>query len=111
MTDKQKPVIQTRDRNLSASVFCREVDLKGDGVLVPMYSICIQRSYKRKDSQEWQRENINLNLDDCLRMGELVRSVYHKTLAYASANRPASQQQDYPAQAVEAQGFDDEIPF
>lgn len=112
MTDKQRPVVQARDRNLSASVFSREVDFKGDGTMQTVYSICIQRSYKRKDSQEWQREQINLNIDDCLRLGELARAVYHKTLAYAAKNRPATQNPaDYPSQPVDAAGFDDEIPF
>ncbi len=103
-----QPVVQTRDRNLSASVFVREVDLKGDGNLVPMYSICVQRSYKRKGETEYQRETINLNLDDCLRFAEMLRTIYHKTLAHAAANKPAKQ--DYPAQAVDASGFD-ETPF
>lgn len=112
MTDKQRPVVQARDRNLSASVFSREVDLKGDGVMRTVYSISIQRSYKRKDSQEWQRETINLNIDDCLRFAELARSIYHKTLAYAAQNKPTTQNPaDYPSQAVDADGFDDEVPF
>lgn len=103
-----QPVVQTRDRNLSASVFSREVDLKGDGKLVPMYSIAVQRSYKRKGEDQFQRETINLNLDDCLRFAELLRTIYLKTLSYAAAHKQKAE--EYPAQTVDADGFDD-TPF
>ena len=104
-----QPVIQTRDRNLSASVFVREVDLKGDGKLVKMYSIAVQRSYKPKNEQEYKHETVNLNLEDCLRFAEMLRTIYHKTLAYAAKNKPAKTQ-EYPAQFVDAEGFE-ETPF
>lgn len=110
MTETNKPVINQRDRNLSASVFCRKVDLKGDGKLVPMYSVCLQRSYKKKGDDEWQRETINLNLDDCLRLCNLAQGIYNQTLAYASQNKETSAK-DYPAQAMDADGFEDGIPF
>lgn len=103
-----QPVVQTRDRNLSASVFSREVDLKGDGKLVPMYSIAVQRSYKRKGEDQFQRETINLNLDDCLRFAELLRTIYLKTLSYDAAHKKKAE--EYPAQTVDADGFDD-TPF
>lgn len=111
MSESKKPVIQARDRNFSASVFSREVDFKGDGKMQTVYSICVQRSYKPKDSTEWKRENINLNIDDCLRLAELCRNTYHQTLAYAARNKPATQAADYPSQPVDADGFDTDSPF
>lgn len=109
--NKNRPVLQARDRNLSASVFSREVDFKGDGHLRTVYSIALQRSYQPKDSNEWKRENINLNIDDCLRLAELCRVIYNKTLAYAAANKKDNQPTEYPAQPVDAAGFDDDMPF
>lgn len=110
MSEKQRPVIQTRDRNLSASVFSREVDFKGDGNMQTVYSICLQRAYKPKDSTEWKHENINLNIDDCLRLAELSRTIYQKVLAYATQNKPATKTSDYPSQSVDVDGFED-TPF
>ena len=110
MTETNKPVINTRDRNLSASVFSKKVDLKGDGNLVTMYSVCLQRSYKKKGDEDWTRETINLNLDDCLRVSNLAQTIYNQTLVYAS-NHKESSNKDYPAQALDADGFSDEVPF
>ena len=114
---KNMPVISRYDRLLSASVFSREVDFKNDGKLQTVYSVCVQRSYKNKNNDEWVREKINLTPDECLRMAALLTRTYQETLDYAREHKKDNQpSNDYPAQSFDAPeapaaDLDDDIPF
>lgn len=111
--EKQKPIIQKRDRLLSASVFAREADFKGDGNMQTVYSVCLQRSYRKKSENKWFQESINLSPDECLRTANLLMAVYNTTVEYVSAHKKQNTTPDYPAQSMDTPSadFDDEIPF
>ena len=115
-----KPVIQTRDRNLSVSVFCHEKDGK------TYYGANLQRSYKKPGDNDYTRENINLFPDDLLRLSLLCQRAYQELTLYLQMNR-RNASASYPAQQMEDQSagwdteessataapaaFDDAIPF
>lgn len=66
-----KPVIQARDKGLSISVFEKETaDNK------KYYSVCLQRSYKKKGDTDYTRETINLFADDLPKLAVLANKVY-----------------------------------
>lgn len=94
----EKPIINRRDGNISISVFKKEKDGKG------YYSVCLQRSYKAKDAQDWTREQINLFPDDLLKLANLSRCAYTDIVAHAQQNKATAT--EYPAQT-----FDDAVPF
>lgn len=102
---KQPPIINTRDKGLSVSIFKRENDGK------TYYGACLQRSFKRNGSDAWEREQINLFPDDLLRLANLAVKSYDALNQYAQQNRQA--QASYPAQEISEtpDAFDDEIPF
>lgn len=112
-----KPIISTRDRLLSLSIFAKEkVDIQGDGKMHTYYSACLQRSYLAKDSNEWQREQISLYPDELLKIAALCQRAYNELTAYAQnaksysgAERPA-QSMDTP-QPAPAAYLNDDIPF
>lgn len=97
---ENRPIIQTRDRGLSISIFKRQKDDHDT------YGACLQRSWKDKDSGEWKREQINLFPDELLKLSSLCARAYTDTLIYVQANRPASSGGQYPSQEL-----NDEIPF
>lgn len=105
-----EPVIKLSDRALSIGVF---VFKNQDGT--ENISCDIQRSYKKKDAQDWTRENIHCYEDELLKIANICTRAYN-----AICNRRASKskaQAQAPAQApapVPAQTqapVDDEIPF
>lgn len=104
-----KPIISTRDRLLSLSIFAKEkVDIQGDGKMHTYYSACLQRSYRAKDNDEWQREQISLYPDELLKIAALCQRAYNELTAYAQnaksysgAERPA-QSMDVPESAPAA---------
>lgn len=103
---KQLPIITTRDRSLSVSIFKREKDGK------IFYGACLQRSFKREGSDAWEREQINLFPDDLLRIANLAVNSYNSLTGYVQQNKTT--QTSYPAQEIPADQpdpFDDEIPF
>lgn len=110
--EKQRPVIQNRDRLLSASVFSREVDFKNDGHTQTVYSVSLQRSYQKKDGKDWFRENINLSPDECLRLANLLIRTYNSIVNYVQEHKKSTSSADYPAQAMETPNeLNDDIPF
>lgn len=111
--EKTKPIIQKRDRLLSASVFAREADFKGDGNMQTVYSVCLQRSYRKKGEDGWFRESINLSPDECLRTANLLVAIYNATVEYASVHKKQNTSPDYPAQSMDTPSadFDDDLPF
>ena len=68
---KEKPIIQRRDGNITMSVFYNTTD-DGKGY----YSVRLQRSYKKKGSEEWTQEKINLFTDDLLRLENIAGCTY-----------------------------------
>lgn len=110
---ENKPVISTRDRGLSISIFRR--DKEGQAT----YGACLQRSWKDKTTSEWKREQINLFPDELLKLSALCIKAYNDTIAYAQQNRPSNSGGNYPGQPIDCgnypepdnNGFEDNIPF
>lgn len=98
-----KPIISNRDRKLSASVFKKQATDE-NGVNHTVYSVCIQRSWKKKDSDEYEREQINLFPDDLLRFADLFTRTYRDILTDVQSQ--PKETKEYPSQS-----FDDDIPF
>lgn len=55
----KKPILSVRKGTTKASVWCNE-NKDGD----KSYSITLQKSYKPKDSEEWQHKTINLFMSE-----------------------------------------------
>lgn len=82
-----KPIIQVRDKNFSASVFARSVDFKGDGNYTTAYSVCLQRGYKDKQTQEFHNQSINFDWDEALIIQNLMTIVYNKVRLTKERNK------------------------
>lgn len=67
----EKPIIQRKDGNISMSVFYNQTN-DGKGY----YSIQLQRSYKKKDDQDWTRETINMFPEDLLKLENIAGCTY-----------------------------------
>lgn len=98
---ENKPVIQTRDRGLSISIFRRDKDGQSS------YGACLQRSWKDKTTDEWKREQINLFPEELLKLASLCNRTYAELLTYVQS-QPAS---TYPAQVMDNENPNDAIPF
>ena len=72
-----QPIIQRKDGNLNFSVFSNQTN---DGKTY--YSIQFQRSYKRKGSDDWTRETVNLFPDDLLKLSSLASVTYTDIIAH-----------------------------
>ena len=107
-----EPVIKLSDRGLSIGVF----EYKNQDGSVNM-SCNIQRSYKKKDAQEWTRENINCYDDDLLKIANLCTETYNAIRAKkcaAKQAKPTPTPAPSPAPAPAPAPADDpldEIPF
>ena len=67
----ERPIIQRKDGNISMSVFYNPTtDGKG------YYSIQLQRSYKKKDDQDWTRETISMFPEDLLKLENISGCTY-----------------------------------
>lgn len=106
-----EPMIKIKDRGLSSAVFAYQ---NQDGSV--NLSVSIQRSYKKKDAQEWTQEHISCYEDDLLKIANLCTRTYNAIVNYRDkksqqkAQQPA-QQQPAQQQAPAAAPIDDEIPF
>lgn len=100
------PIFSIRDRLLSASCF-RKTYTREDGSYGVLYSVCLQRAYKKKGESEYTREQINLTPDDLLKLARLCTTAYGKTVDAAALDRPAKA--DHPAQEMSL--VDDDLPF
>lgn len=98
---ENKPIIQTRDRTLSISIFRRDKDGQSS------YGACLQRSWKDKITGEWKREQINLFPDELLKLAALCNRTYAEILTYVQS-QPISA---HPAQVMSNENLDDTIPF
>ena len=93
-----EPVITRKDKNLNFSVF-RNTTPDGRAY----YSIQLQRSYKKKDAQDWTHETINLFPDDLLKLANLS-SVTYTDIVADTRKRKGTPTYTAPV-------FDDGVPF
>lgn len=93
--DNNKPIITLRDRSISVSIFKKE-GTDEQGRSETYYSACLQRSFKKRDSEEWQRESINLYPDELLKIASIANNAYTSVLKYANDHKPAN---NHPAQS------------
>ena len=99
------PVIKIKDFGVSTAVF---EWANQDGK--KSYSIALQRSYKKKDSQDYTEETINMYPEDLLKFAALLTRTYNELVDYRNANRqsaPAATQAVQQSSSV----ADDSIPF
>ena len=85
------PIISRRDANISISVFYN-IGTDGKGY----YSGQLQRAYKKKGSDEWTCEKINLYPEDMLRIGNIVGSTYTDIKADEYKRKVAAKNSDVP---------------
>lgn len=106
--EKQPPIISRKDKGISFSVFKRNSNGKD------YYSICLQRSYKKKDATEWTRETINLFPDELLMLSNLAQCTYTDLVALQRKQAKQTVKQAWEqSQGAELpdSAFDDPIPF
>lgn len=70
------PILVASDYMMKVSVFEHNRDGKDN------YSFCLQRSYKKKDTDEYVNETINLFPEDVLKMSHLLDSAYAMLRGY-----------------------------
>lgn len=93
-----RPVIQTRDRLLSVSIFQKE-KTDENGRTKTVYGACLQRSYQPKDGEDFKQEQINLYPDELLKVSNLCLNAYNELTKYAQAKKQERQEtREYPAQ-------------
>lgn len=106
-----EPIIKIKDRGLSIGVFEYR---NPDGST--SISCDVQRSYKKKDAQDWTRENIHCYEDDLLKIANICTRAYNAIVSHRAKNAqsqaPAQAPASTPAPApAAAPATDDEIPF
>lgn len=94
---KQQPIFTLRDRGLSAGTFISPYG----------FSINIQKSWKKKDEEGYNRETLHLFEDDLLRLAELLRQTYilccdNRDMIFKEKNKENNQPKDQ---------LNDEVPF
>lgn len=101
-----EPVIKIKDRGLSIGVF----EYKNQDGSISL-SCDLQRSFKKKDAQDWTRENIHCYEDDLLKIANICTRAYNAIMTKRS--KPvAAPAQPAPAPApAAAPATEDEIPF
>lgn len=65
-----EPVKKIKDRGLSIAIFKHENNL----------SFAVQKSWKKKDSDEYDSKTISLFEDDLLRLSELLKRAYNESI-------------------------------
>ena len=77
-----EPVIKLNDKGISIAVF----EFKND--FGKTFSANLQRSYKKKDSEEWTREEIHCYEDDLLKIANLCTQTYNAIVAARKVATP-----------------------
>ena len=98
------PVIKIKDFGVSTAVF---EWANQDGK--KSYSIALQRSYKKKDAQDYTEETINMYPEDLLKFANLLIRTYNDLADYRNTNK--STPQPTPQAAPQPAASDDSIPF
>jgi hypothetical protein len=101
MEEKNTPIVKYNNGTIGAAIFKQQGE---DGK--NYYSVCMQRSYKKKGTEEWIRESVNMFPDDMLKAAEVLRVTYNMLVEYLHKNK--AEKQDFPKQAIEDA---DNIPF
>lgn len=91
-----QPIKKIRDRGLSIAIFQHDKNL----------SFSLQKSWKKKDSEEFESQTMILFEDDMLRLSELLRKAYNESIDLRGSPTQNKQQTESLSEAVE-----DEIPF
>ena len=102
------PVIKIKDFGVSTAVF---EWANQDGK--KSYSIALQRSYKKKDAQDYTEETINLYPEDLLKFAALLTRTYNELVDYRNVNKstPQATPQVTPQATPQPSASDDSIPF
>ena len=102
------PVIKIKDFGVSTAVF---EWANQDGK--KSYSIALQRSYKKKDAQDYTEETINMYPEDLLKFAALLTRTYNDLADYRNTNKstPQATPQPTPQAAPQPAASDDSIPF
>lgn len=111
--EKQRPIINNRDRNLSISIFKKD-QIDNEGRLRTYYSACLQRSYKIKGSDDWKREQINLYPDELLALQALTLRTHNDLTLFVQKERAnQNTKESYPAQSFDEPPawVNEDIPF
>lgn len=101
------PVKNVRDGAFSCAIFETEVDGKKN------HQISLDKAFKRKDSEEWEHQRINLFPEDLLRIASLCERTYWNILSLRekTTTKPAEQKPaEDKATLVKVEDGDD-IPF
>lgn len=83
--NKKLPIIQVRDRTLSVSIFERVTNDLTTGKTIRTYGACAQRSFKKKDSEQWEREQINMFPEDLLKMANVFMRAYNRLVDHVNS--------------------------
>jgi len=118
MTEAKKlPIIQVRDRGFSVSIFERITKDLSTGYTSRSYGVCVQRSFKKKDSTEWTREQMNMFPEDLLKISALCINTYNQIIAHTnSLKKEGGESQNFPSAFMSDDSpapelLDDDIPF
>lgn len=103
-----EPVIKISDRGLSVGVF-EFVNQDGSKNI----SCNIQRSFKKKDAQDWTRENIHCYEDDLLKIANICTSAYNAIVSRRTKKVSPQQAEQAKTQPdpLDEPELNDEIPF
>lgn len=104
-----EPIIKMSDRGLSIAVFEFQ-NQNGPNT----FSVNLQRAFKKKDAQEWTREEIHCYEEDLLKIAHLCHEAYDALRKYRSPKPKEKEATHAPAQApapAPAQTEEDSIPF
>jgi len=112
-----KPIITVRDGKLSCSIFSH-TDTDAQGNSQERISASFQRSYKKKGSDDWERQGFSCYPEELLRIAELLRQAHWQVVDYAAQKRKEGWSTgNYPSSALNADTppdditADDSIPF
>lgn len=104
------PIIKFKDRTLNIGVF-EFVNQDGSR----SFSCDLQRSYKKKDAEEYTRENIHCYEEDLLKIANICTRAYNAIMSHrakiAQTQQPAAKQPTPAPAPAPAPIDDDDIPF
>lgn len=91
-----EPIKKIKDRGLSIATFKHDNNL----------SFAVQKSWKKKDSDEFESKTISLFEDDLLRLSELLKRAYNESIELR-----ARKSDDVAQTAAPAPDVDVDYPF
>lgn len=102
-----QPIVKLRDFGVSTAIF------KWNNNGKETYSVSLQRSYKKKDSDEYVNETINLYPEDLLKYAHLLERTYdaYNAYSYGEGKKQSSTAAAAPASDPANPPVDYDIPF